>query len=60
MVKDHVLQIKKAIWQVPALIVLAVFTAMLTNELRSDSIPLVGDWSVDARLSDTAGDSMVI
>ncbi len=60
MVNDKVLQIRKAIWQIPALIVLAAITAMLTNAWRSDGIPLVGDWSVKARFSDTAGDPMVI
>ncbi len=58
--KASVLQIKKAGWQVPALIVLAALTAILTNAWRSDGIPLIGDWSVDARFSDAAGDSMVI
>lgn len=31
-----------------------------TKAWRSDGIPLVGDGSVKARFSDTAGDSMVI
>jgi len=61
MVKDHhVLQIRKAIWQIPALIVLATIAAIGTNAWRSDSIPLVGDWSVEERFSDTAGGSMII
>jgi rhodanese-related sulfurtransferase len=60
MVKNHVLQIRKAVWQAPALIVFAAVTAILTNAWRSDGISLVGDWSVKARLSDISGDSLVI
>ncbi len=60
MVNNQTIQIRKAIWQIPALIVLAAITAIGTNAWRSDGVPLVGDWSVEARFSDTAGDSMVI
>ena len=59
MVNGYFLQIRKAIWQVPALIVIASITAMLTNTWRSDGTALVGDWSVKALLSDTAGDTMI-
>jgi rhodanese-related sulfurtransferase len=44
----------------PVLIIMAGLTALGVNHLRSDGIAFVGDWSVDARFSDTAGDSMVI
>jgi len=44
----------------PALLILACLIAIGTNQLRSDGLPLVGNWSVEARFSDAAGDSMVI
>lgn len=59
-VNNQTIQIRKAIWQIPTLIVLAAITAIGTNAWRSDGIPVVGNWSVEARFSDTAGDSMVI
>jgi len=52
--------IKQSFWQVPVLLVLAVFTALCVNHWRSDSIPLVGDWSVDARFSGDSGESLGI
>ncbi len=60
MVNSRAIQIRKAIWQISALIVLAAITAIGTNAWRDDGIPLVGDWSVEAQFSDTAGDRMVI
>jgi 3-mercaptopyruvate sulfurtransferase SseA len=60
MVNNLVIQIRKAIWQIPALITLAAITALGTNAWRNDGIPFVGDWSLEARFSDTTGDSMVI
>ena len=52
--------IRKAVWQIPALLVLAVIAGIGTNAWRSDGIPLVGDWSAAARFSDTAGESIAI
>ncbi|WP_373499920.1 rhodanese-like domain-containing protein [Desulfococcus sp.] len=54
------LAVKSALWQVPALVALAVLLAVGVNLWRSDGIPLVGDWSADARFSDDAGKSLVI
>ncbi|RJQ77467.1 MAG: hypothetical protein C4519_13300 [Desulfobacteraceae bacterium] len=51
---------KKLLWQLPSLIIVAGLIALLSNHLRSDGIALVGDWSVDARFADAAGDSLVI
>ncbi len=52
--------IRRAIWQVPALMVLSALLAVGVNHWRSDGIALVGDWSVDARFADAAGDSLVV
>ncbi|MBF0258649.1 MAG: rhodanese-like domain-containing protein [Desulfamplus sp.] len=51
---------KQALWQIPAITLMACLMALTINQLRSDRIPVVGDWSVDARFSDSAGDSLVI
>jgi len=59
-VKIKTMQFRKALWQIPALIALAAIIAISTNALRDDGIPLVGDWSVESRFSDTAGESLVI
>lgn len=60
MVNSRVIKIRKAIWQITALFVLAAIIAIGTNAWRRDGIPLVGEGSVEERFSDTAGDSMVI
>lgn len=60
MVNGPVLSIRKAVWQIPALLVLAVIVGIGTNALRKDGIPLVGDWSPAARLSETGGERTVI
>lgn len=52
--------LKQALWQAPALAALAVLIALGVNHWRSDGIALIGAWSVDARFSDTAGESLVI
>ncbi|MBF0230992.1 MAG: rhodanese-like domain-containing protein [Desulfamplus sp.] len=52
--------LKQTFWQIPAFIILAFILALTINHFRSDSIPIIGDWSVDARFSDSAGASLVI
>lgn len=47
--------ILQALWQVPLLILLASFIALAANHWREPSLPLVGDWSVAARLTDKDG-----
>jgi len=47
-------------WQIPALLILASLIAVGVNHWRRDGIPLVGNWSVEARFSDAAGKSLVI
>lgn len=53
-------RLKKTLWQFPLLIVMAILIALLVNHMRKDRIALVGDWSEQARFSDSAGQSMVI
>ena len=60
MVKSQTMQFSKALWQTPVLILLAAIIGIGINAWRDDGIPLVGDWSVESRFSDTAGESLVI
>jgi rhodanese-related sulfurtransferase len=52
--------LKQALWQAPALAALAILIALGVNYWRSEGIALIGAWSVDARFSEAAGDSLVI
>ncbi len=52
--------LKKVFYQVPSLVLLAALIALGVNQIRSDGIPLVGDWSAEARFVDEAGDSLTI
>lgn len=56
--KYHLL--KTTFWQISAFVMLALTLALTVNHFRSDSIPIVGEWSVDARFSDSSGESLVI
>ena len=44
----------------PVLIALACLIGLAVNQLRPSGLPLVGDWTQDARFSDGAGDSLVV
>jgi 3-mercaptopyruvate sulfurtransferase SseA len=50
----------QALWQASALVALACLIALGVNHWRSDGIPVVGDWSAEARFADAPGDSLVI
>lgn len=52
--------LKQSLWQLPMIAFMACLLGLAVNHFRSDSIPVVGDWSVDARFSDSAGESLVI
>jgi rhodanese-related sulfurtransferase len=58
--KQKATAFKQLAWQIPSLLMLSFLIAVGTNQLRTDGISLVGNWSVEARFSDAAGDSMVI
>ncbi|MBF0573135.1 MAG: rhodanese-like domain-containing protein [Desulfamplus sp.] len=51
---------RKTLWQVPLIILLAFTISIIINHLRSDKIPLIGNWSVDARFADSDGKTLVI
>jgi len=53
-------RLNQALWQVPAIIILSGFIALGFNHWNTACIPLVGDWSVETRFSDTGGQALVI
>ncbi len=52
--------VKQTIFQIFAFILISATFALTVNHFRSDAIPIIGDWSVDARFSDSSGESLVI
>jgi len=52
--------LKQSLWQVIALVFLSSFIAFTVNHFRSDQIPIIGEWSVDARFSDSEKKSLII
>jgi len=46
--------------QTGSIVLLAVILAVLVNQIRSDRLPLVADWSPEARMTLESGESMVI
>ena len=51
---------RQAVWQLPAIIVLAGILAFSVNGLRSESLPLIGDWSVDTQMTSVSGERLDI
>jgi rhodanese-related sulfurtransferase len=51
---------RRAVWQVPALVILSAAVALAVNALRADRLPLVGDFSVAARITTATGERMDI
>jgi len=62
MKSDHSLNMKwkPATWQVPAIILAAGILAFSANALRPNSLPLIGDWSIDARMTTVTGERLDI
>ena len=50
----------RAIRQAGLIIILAAVTGLLTNVVRSNTLPLVTDWTPEARLTTSRGNSMVV
>jgi len=51
---------KRAAWQVPVLVIMSAAVALAVNALRADRQPLVGDFSVAARITTATGERMDI
>jgi rhodanese-related sulfurtransferase len=52
--------LRKALRQATALLFLAVILGVVSNQWRDERLPLIGDWSVDARFNDPSGNSLII
>jgi len=50
----------RAVRQILALVILSAVAAVAVNALRPDRLPLVGDWSVAARITTFTGERMDI
>jgi rhodanese-related sulfurtransferase len=51
---------RRATWQIPALLFLSALAALTVNALRADRLPLVGEFSVAARMTTATGERMDI
>jgi len=51
---------KRAAWQIPVLVIMSAAVALAVNALRADRQPLVGDFSVAARITTATGERMDI
>ena len=51
---------KQAAWQIPALVILSTVAALAVNAVRTDRLPLIGDFSVAARMTTATGERMDI
>lgn len=47
-------------WETMAMVLLAIGSGIVVNQLRPGWLPLVGNWSAEARLTHDQGNSMVI
>ena len=59
-IKPRSIPLKQALWQLPAIIMLAGLIGIGFNQWGSNGIPLIGNWSVEGRFSDTEGQTLVI
>jgi rhodanese-related sulfurtransferase len=51
---------KRAAWQIPALVILSMVAALAVNAVRTDRLPLIGDFSAAARMTTATGERMDI
>lgn len=58
--KEASITVQQAFWQVFLLLVIACSVALAVNYWRGTPLPLFGNWSVTARLTNPEGDSLVI
>ena len=50
----------RAFWQSGLIFVLAAVAGLLINQALSDTLPLVAEWSPEARLTENSGESLII
>ena len=51
---------KRAAWQIPALVILSTVAALAVNAVRTDRLPLIGDFSAAARMTTATGERLDI
>jgi rhodanese-related sulfurtransferase len=51
---------RQAVWQMGLIVVLAAVAALVVNHYHPDGLPLVADWSPEARLAQDSGGSLMI
>lgn len=51
---------KRAAWQIPALVILSAVAALTVNAVRTERLPLIGDFSAAARVTTATGERMDI
>ncbi|MGE0087281.1 MAG: rhodanese-like domain-containing protein [Desulfococcaceae bacterium] len=52
--------IRKTIWQTAAIVLIGFAISIALNSVRTNGIPLVGDWSPEARITDKSGTSLIV
>jgi len=50
----------RAAWQIPTLVILSTVAALAVNAVRKDRLPLIGDFSMAARMTTATGERMDI
>lgn len=60
MVKYGEHRMVKAIWQAGSILLMAVVLALGVNQLRPGRLPLVADWSTEARLQLSDGETLAV
>lgn len=58
--KEAKIQMRLALRQIPLLMVIASLIALTVNHWRETPLPLIGDWSATARLTDGDGQTLAI
>ncbi len=53
-------QIRQILWQVFAILACAIIFGFTSNMIQKQSLPLVGDWSTNGRMTTETGDSLTI
>lgn len=53
-------QIYRVIWQVPVIIAAAIILGLVSNTIRPTPLPLVSDWSAQARMTTESGEQLSI
>ena len=50
----------KTLWQIPAILAIALGMGLISNTLRHDSLQMVDDWSAEARITTATGEHLII